>query len=805
MIPATWKKIFADLWVNKARSILATLSIAVGVFAVGLMISMLLIVRHDMLADYNSINPHTARIYTQEFDDPLLEALRGLPEVEAVDASYNIWLKIAATSGKLHQINLNSILSLDSIQVDQLVLEAGAPRLADGEIYLERQGAEGLGWKVGDMVSLTLANGQVYPLKLAGTVHDVLSNPYKFNGITSGFVTPATMEALGGSSRNNFVNLVMSGSHTDEAHVRQAANRIAEVVAANGIIVYNVNVQNPGQPPTQTVVDTFMALLGALTVLVVFLSVFLVVNTVSALMGQQIRQIGVMKAVGATLFQVMGIYLGLALAFGALALLIAIPLAALVSNSMTRWMIGMLNANPSPFAFPLPALGAQLFVGLLVPVFGAFIPVIGGARRTVRQAIANYGLEAGGKPSLLGRLLEALPWLSRPILLSLRNTFRRKGRLSLTLVTLILGGAIFIAILGVRDSMYSELDKSKMYFQSDVNIDLARPYPVSELETAVEGIPGVTASESWNLINANVVRPDGVTTDLAAVYVVPSDTWLLKAVMIAGRWLQAGDQNAIVVSNNLIDLRPDVAVGDTILLRLQGNDDTKSDTEPRGDVPFQVVGIFRISGTFPAPFTYITPEGLTALGGDSTQANQLKLATDLHTPARQEQVLESVQERFRSLGLEATLHTGSELIAQQHASVDILISVLVAMAMLVAVVGGLGLMGAMGMNVLERTREIGVLRSIGAENGKIFQMVLVEGLLIGLLSWAGSALAAIPITQMFDIMLGKPLMGISLLFVYPVRGLLIWLVIVLILSALASLLPARNAVRLTVRDVLAYE
>jgi putative ABC transport system permease protein len=794
MIPATWKKIFADLWVNKARSILVALSIAVGVFAVGIMVSTMLIVRHDMMADFLSINPHTARLYSQEFDSALLEKLRRLPEVESVGASYNIWLKIASTGGKLHEINLNSLTALEDLQVDKLVLEAGEPTLADGEIYLERQGAAGLGWKVGDTVTMNLADGTTCNLKIAGTVHDVLANPYKFNSKTSGFVTPATMERLGGSSRNNFVNLVTSGSHTDEKHVRLMADRVAEVVAANGITVTNVNVNKPGQPPAQTTVDAVIALLGALSVLVVLLSTFLVINTVSALMSQQVRQIGVIKALGATMFQVTGIYLGLVLAFGVIALLIAVPLGALAAYGMTRWLIGMLNANPSMFTLPPEAVLVQLFIGLVVPVLGALVPVIGGARLTIRQAMTSYGLDASNKPSLLDRLLEALPWLPRPLILSLRNTFRRKARLALTLATLILGGAIFIAVLGVRESLYAEDEQTSTYYQADVNAAFARNYPVVDLKAATANIPGVTASEAWNSFNANVVRSDGVTTDLIAVYVTPDGSGLLKPRLIEGGWLKAGESNSIVISNQFTRLRPDVKVGNTVQLQWLGK-----------STPFRVVGIFRMSGTFPAPFTYITPAALAAIGGDPTQANQLKLVTDLHTPARQAEVLKTVEARFGDLGFETTLQTGNEYIAQRRSVDNILISLLVAMSMLIAVVGGLGLMGTMGMNVLERTREIGVLRSIGAENSMVFQLVVVEGMLIGLISWALSALLAVPMTQFLDKTMGNALMNIPFLYIFSIQGLLIWLGVVLALSSLASLVPARSAMRLTIRDVLAYE
>jgi putative ABC transport system permease protein len=127
------------------------------------------------------------------------------------------------------------------------------------------------------------------------------------------------------------------------------------------------------------------------------------------------------------------------------------------------------------------------------------------------------------------------------------------------------------------------------------------------------------------------------------------------------------------------------------------------------------------------------------------------------------------------------------------------------MALLLALVGGLGLMGTMSINVLERTREIGVLRAIGAPNKGVSQVFIREGIAIGVLSWAVGSLLAFPLGKALSDGVGIPVLGVPLNYSYSMTGVLMWLVMVILLSALASLLPARNASRLTVREVLAYE
>jgi putative ABC transport system permease protein len=269
---------------------------------------------------------------------------------------------------------------------------------------------------------------------------------------------------------------------------------------------------------------------------------------------------------------------------------------------------------------------------------------------------------------------------------------------------------------------------------------------------------------------------------------------LVEPVVTDGRWLQPQDENAIVVDNHFMALRPDARVGDVLQVRID-----------RQDYPFTVVGIFRLAGDPPNPFTYVNNEYLSQISGTAGQVNSLRIVADRHDAVRQNEVLTALQGRFKALGIEASLQVGSEAISQKRSQTNLLVTLLLFMAVLIAAVGGLGLMGTMGMNVLERTREIGVMRAIGAENGAIFQMVVVEGILIGFISWALSLVVAIPITHLLDNRLGNSLLTVPLVYTSSVAGIAIWLGVVLALAAVASTLPARNAVRLTVRDVLAYE
>jgi putative ABC transport system permease protein len=165
-----------------------------------------------------------------------------------------------------------------------------------------------------------------------------------------------------------------------------------------------------------------------------------------------------------------------------------------------------------------------------------------------------------------------------------------------------------------------------------------------------------------------------------------------------------------------------------------------------------------------------------------------------------------LREYLDSRGLKVTdTQTAAVTQTQNNLLFTVVVAFLILMALLLAAVGGLGLTTTMSINIMERVREVGVLRAIGASNGSVRQIVLAEGIAMAVISWIVGALISLGLAPLFSAQLGLALIKIPLQYHYSFLGAAAWFFILLVIAAGASLAPARNAVRLTVREVLAYE
>jgi putative ABC transport system permease protein len=579
--------------------------------------------------------------------------------------------------------------------------------------------------------------------------------------------------------------------------VNKIAQTVSDKIEKSGLAVFRTTITTPGKHYASDFIDGMGALLGVLGVLAILLSGFLTVNTITALLNQQIRQIGIMKTYGAQTVQLIKMYLSLVMCFGAMALLVALPLSAVGAYAVAGQVAGFLNFKLSGFRIPLLALILQVFVALLVPAVSALAPVMSGARISIRAAINDFGSGTARQThSWIDTVVEKLRDFPRPLLLSLRNVFRRKGRLFLTLSTLVLGGCIFIAVFNVRTALNISIQDALGYFLSDVNVNFARPYRTQEIEKLIPSIPGVIDVEGWGASGAQVLRPDENNSDEVIVSAPPSDSKMIKPVITGGRWMRPGDEARVVISNQLIKKRPDLKVGDDIMVKVNGK-----------KYHWQIIGTCSIAGQIPIPIMYTNNEYLETILNAKDTASEFHILTSPEDKETQYRVARTLEVVLKRAGLQVSkISTGNEMSSRLLVLINMMVVMLLGMAVLIAVVGGLGLMGMMSQNVFDRTREIGVMRAIGADNRAIRQMVIVEGVVIGLISWVLALFLAFPVSMALENAVGIPIIGAPLpIVLLSPDGPLMWLVIVTGLSALASYLPARSASNLTIREVLAYE
>jgi putative ABC transport system permease protein len=216
--------------------------------------------------------------------------------------------------------------------------------------------------------------------------------------------------------------------------------------------------------------------------------------------------------------------------------------------------------------------------------------------------------------------------------------------------------------------------------------------------------------------------------------------------------------------------------------------------------------VFRFIDFIGDPLSYAPYEEISALQNMSNQATSFRLVTEDQSKGGQEKISIALDQYLRGRGFHvADVQTGAEAQEQSAQMVSILVTFLLTMALLTAVVGSIGLTGTMGMNVLERTREIGVMRAIGAVDLAIIKSVVGEGTLIGLISWVVAVLLSFPISYLLLKIISEAMINAPIPLAFTLDGILLWLGVVLGLSVLASVVPARSAARLTIREVLAYE
>jgi len=805
LLSPRWRKVWSDMWVNKSRTVLVVLSISVGVFAVGMVYGCYLMFQRDLAASWGIASPASGSLYAEPFDEELLQSVRNLREIKEVEGRFNVNLQVYNSDGQWRKMVVVAIPDYMKQKVNIVRHLSGAWPPDDGDVLLDRSSLADLGVKQGEKILVETSIGHKRYMNVTGVVYDPTQFPSMFSGNYYGYISMDTLEKLDETRKVNEVNFVVQPwvlQDKDTAPINAVGRQAWRKLEQGDTIVSWLVVNKPGEHQMQGGLNTLLLLLAVLGILSLLLGTFLLVNTISAILTQQVRQVGIMKSIGASRGQILRMYLVLVGIYGALALLVAAPLGAFAASAVASIISKMFNFDSGGVELPLEVVLLEAVVAIMVPLLAALWPVWRGTSMTVQMALNDYGIGGIQPQGWIDRWvdagLERLKRLPRPVLLSLRNTFRRKGRLALTLLTLTVAGTMFMAVFSVRSSLYATLDQALNYFHYDMSVEFAQSYRANRIEQEVLAVPGVKAVESWGKTSGRILKDKRKESEVedsknVSILAPPVDTKMIQTQLVEGRWLLPNDESALVVNTDVLNDNPQLKVGEPAVVMVGSR-----------KLQFTVVGV--VKGTLTGALAYAPYDWLTGAIQETGRARSVQVMTDSTDPKEQSIVGRSVEEHLKKdkLRIASTEVTWEqkELIRSQF---DIIIIFLLIMAVLLAVVGALGLTGTMGINVLERIREIGVMRAIGACSLDIGKVFVVEALCIGFISCLMGTILALPVAAFLSYQVGVMFLHNPLEFSFSFLGVGIWLGLSTILSVMASLVPAWKAAQLSVRDVLSYE
>ncbi|WP_165418450.1 ABC transporter permease [Dyella amyloliquefaciens] len=789
MFDTRWRKTLRDAWGHRARTLLVVLAVALGLIGAGAILDAWALVRVTTQASYVASHPVAATLQITPLDGAFLARVRTVPGVAAARLRRTV---VVTTQGPGEQktVVLHALDDVSRPDIGRLQDAQGGWPPKDGEIMIERSSLGYSGATVGAALAVAVAGKPPVTLQVGGLVRDVSVAPGWMDHLVYGFSSPATLARLGVSSAFDELQITVSDPHPTQQAVRQLAWRIKALAEAEGRRVGHLDVPVPGQHIHAAQMSTLMLTQGGFGILTLLVCGCLIVNLVSAMLAGQQRELGIMKAVGASEGQLAVQVLALAGALGLLAVAMALPAAAWLGRRYGSFQGELLNFPVDRYAIPVWAFVAQAAVGVLLPVLAAAVPVARACRQSVMAALHGQDLSDAPTTVSARRWLQGMP-LARPQLLSLHNVFRQRQRCMLTLAALATAGAVFVGASNLRAAVERSVDLLFVNQHHDLTLRLLDPQPASRLIETAKAVPGITLAEAWGTARAGVARADGTVGNMFSLLAVPRSSRLLTPAMQNGRWLSDDDADAVVIGSGVLRSEPALQVGQPLQLTIDGRQTT-----------LRIAGIID-SG--PEPVAFMSQHGFaTSSGRDLTSL--LLVSTAARDKDGQLDVIRRLRDAFDRQGM---VVSSTQLLSEERQGIEdhlqMVVSFLGGMGWVMIIVGGMGLASTMSVAVLERQREIGVLRAIGARGRTILGMVQLEGLVMAWLGWLLSLPLSVPISMVLARGFAAVMFPVPTSLLPEPAGAWYWLALVSSVSVIACAWPARRALRLSVVRALQYE
>jgi putative ABC transport system permease protein len=813
MFRTRFRKILRDIRSRKVRTALVSVSIFIGVFGTVTLFSMGDLLVRQMRQDLDQNKLAMVRVYlalppaAQADNAQLLATLRSQPDVTTVEgqAVYPIsWHKEGEQDCRSSTV-FGYSEPFDQIQLEPMRLVKGEfPQAGKKQIAVERRFADRYGLEVGDPIVVRVLSqsveGSATVPEETWTISGTVFFPYGYSGFTppppaeSLFATYDDAQYLTGFRGFSSVY----ARYSDFAAAKAQSSAFAETIAGTTPYIPVLNfVEDPAKNSLITFAQTIGGVMGTLGLLALIVSGFLVFNVLAAIITEQKVQIGIMKTLGASLWDNFAIYLGMALVYGIIGVIPGVLLGIPSGYFAAQGLASSSNTFIEHFGISTRAIILGTVIGLVMPVLAALIPVISGARVRIIDAITDLGISASYGNTPLARLIARLP-VPITVRQGLSNVLRKRGRMAFTALTLIVAAGAFMGVFAVFDSIDSVLNSFFDTFNFQFVLSPTDFQKVDQVQNLV--LNQFDQLSSKGLYSTIAIDMDGFSKEFdpstgppalfAAGFDPSTNAYDLK--LTAGHGLK-DDPTGVILAQPTADLMHKT-VGDTVTIHAGGHTGT-----------YTIIGL----ADYPYDGVWFTWQELSKLAGYVSQDGQpvptgiLFSMNQKNPTAHQVDTLtEKVNEVLLANGLTAeysNIESFKETIANAVATFRVVFNFT---ALLIALVGAVGLLTTLSMSVFERQKEIGVMRSVGAGSLTIIGQFLTEGLFIGLLAW----LVGLPLSYFLSKGLINALnLGDSYRLTYPASATIIGLVGMLIVTTVSSLWPSLAAGRKTVSDILRYQ
>jgi putative ABC transport system permease protein len=797
-----WKKLGGDIMQARGRLVMMIIAIAVGVFAVASITTAYTILKREIAHNYLAANPAAALLDVDHLDDTVLAGVRARPGITGAEAGGQITGRIEVRPHEWLPLLLFVVPDFAAARISTVRLEAGRWPAEPGGIVLERTAMALANTTIDHEVMVQTPNGAQRPLAVMGVVHDPSLAPAWQEQTVYGYVTPATLSLLGEDPSLHVLKVTVRDPAGDRPGLEHAVVGMADWLRRSGHAVGEIRIP-PYQHPHEGMMTSVVRMLLVFSVLTLVLGAVLTATLTSSLLAPQVRQIGVMKAIGARSGQIMQLYIGLIAAIGVSAVSIGLPLGIAAGRALAENTAAMLNLELASRSVPDWLYAAQVLLGVGLPLAAALLPIEAATRRPVRETLSDFGARIPA--ARFGRLVHRITRLGGggiAFSLAFRNSVRRMSRLALTLGLLATAGAMFMTSVNVKAAWQRNLAEAGAERHFDAEIQFAGAHPEAAVLSTVSAVAGVRRVEPWSAEAVSTARPDSLRIirtypdgahGSLRLQGVPRRSAFLSPPVIAGRWLDAVDADGAVVNEQALPMFPELHIGDRIHLVVRGR-----------IADLRLIGIVREHLT--QATVYTSHERLAQITAEPGLTGGVRVALERTDERSASDLIAKIEHALDGSGFKvAQSISRAQLGKALGGHLFILIFTLVAMSILMAIVGVMGLGSAMSISVLERTREFAVMRVIGARAGTIRRSVIGEALLIGVLSAVIALILSVPLTLFVVWIVGIASLGPALGTVLSAAAMPLWLAIVVVGAAAASAYPAGKASKLTIREALAYQ